>query len=89
MIQHPNPLKQIIDDIKARLDMLEADMQTTKWTVTESIKIAEQNELAIDSISRILQQDPVEMRKPINKGGRPKVQSENTRKIIRKHIVKE
>lgn len=88
MIQHPNPLKQIIDDIKARLDMLEADMKTAKWTVTESLKIAEQNELAIDSISRILQQDPVEMRKPINKGGRPKVQSASTRKIIRKHIVK-
>ena len=88
MIQHPNPLKQIIDDIKARLDVLEVEMKTTKWTVTESIRIAERNEFAIDSISRLLQQDPDAMREPINKGGRPKAKPENARKIVRKPIVK-
>ena len=88
MIQHPNPLKQIIDEIKARLEALENEIKTTKWTVTESIQIAERNEFAIDSISRLLQQDPELMRKPINKGGRPKIKPENTRKIVRKHIVK-
>lgn len=65
--------REIVKDLITRLEVLEADIKTIKWSVTESIKIAEQNELAIDSISRILQQSPEVMRKPINKGGRPKL----------------
>jgi len=73
MIQHPNPLKQIIDDIKLRLDDLETETKSIKWSVVQAMQIAEQNEQAIDTISRILQQDPKAMRKPVNKGGRPKL----------------
>lgn len=83
-----NMLTLKLNDMTARLEALEAEIKTIKWTVTESITIAERNEFAIDSISRILQQDPDVMRKPVNKGGRPKVAKATTRKIIRKPIVK-
>jgi hypothetical protein len=56
-----------------RLDLLERDLKNTKWAVEQAMKIAEQNEQAIDTISRILQQDPKAMRRPVNKGGRPKL----------------
>ena len=83
-----NMLTIKLNDMTARIEMLEAEIKTIKWTVTESIKIAEQNEFAIDSIARLLKKDPDVMREPINKGGRPKATNTNTRKIVRKPIVK-
>jgi hypothetical protein len=51
MIQHPNPLKQIIDEIKTRLDELETEMKNIKWISTESLKIVEENELLIKAMA--------------------------------------
>jgi hypothetical protein len=65
--------KEVTNDLLTRLEVLEADIKNIKWTVVECMKIVEQNEFAIDSISRILQKDPDIMRKPTNRGGRPKL----------------
>lgn len=55
-----------------RLELLERDLKNTKWAVEQAMKIAEQNELAIDTIARILQQTPATVRRAVNQGGRPK-----------------
>lgn len=77
MIQHPNPLKQIIDEIKVRLDDLETEMKNIKWISTESLKIVEENELLIKSLALDIEElanvrfkrslDPVAALKPERK----------------------
>ena len=86
MIQHPNPLKQIIDDIKARLDVLEVDMKTIKWISSEALKMVEQNELVIKGLSEDIQ-EVASIR--IKRNTDPVVALKPERKIIRKRIKTE
>jgi len=86
MIQHPNPLKLIIDDIKARLDDIESQLKEIRWISAESLKMVENNELIVKRLSSDLEElatvrirrsaDPVAALKPL-------------RKIIRKRIKTE
>lgn len=87
MIQHPNPLKQIIDDIKARLDNIENELKTMKWVSSEALKIVEQNELLIKALALDLEElanvrfkhstDPVALLKPERKIIRKRIKSKN------------
>lgn len=81
MIQHPNPLKQIIDEIKARLDELETEMKNIKWISTESLKIVEENELLIKAMALDIE-ELANVR--FNRSPDPVVGLKPERKIIRK-----
>ena len=81
MIQHPNPLKQIIDEIKTRLDELETEMKNIKWISTESLKIVEENELLIKSLALDLE-ELANIR--FKRSADPVVALKPERKIIRK-----
>jgi len=86
MIQHPNPLKQIIDDIKARLDNIENEVKTIKWIASEALKIVEQNELIIKTLALDLEELANVRFKPT---ADPVITLKPERKISRKRITKE